>query len=447
MALDLFSDSDVAAWREARPDLEGDLGADGEAASAFLLRGADLLARLPERPARSEAEQRAATEVMAALDEVRDRFLRRHTRALYAELTGNGTRAVRAEDLVYRAADRVPGLTPPRAVVLNERDRLQKDKDGWEIAQGKLLGHVLAHPEAGPHLIEVMLRPTELALEHLEALRTTGRADLGTAHVERRGRVGIAELRNPRHLNAEDDTTLGPLEAAIDLVLLDPEIEVGVLRGGVVEHPRYAGRRIFGAGLNLTHLYRGKISYLFFPVRDLGLVHKVFRGLTAPDRAPEDTVEKLWIAAAETYAIGGGCQLLLTVDHIIAEQGCRCTLPARNEGIIPGAANLRLPRFVGDRLARQAILSGRELEPERLADEMVAPGAMDAAIDRRAAELATAGAVSSVANRRALRIAQEPLDTFRAYMAVYAREQAVCHFSPALIRNLEENWRAHERRD
>ena len=128
-----------------------------------------------------------------------------------------------------------------------------------------------------------------------------------------------------------------------------------MLRGGVVEHPRYAGRRIFGAGLNLTHLYRGQISYLFFPVRDLGLVHKVYRGLSQPE------TEKLWIAAAETFAIGGGCQLLLTVDHILAEEGSRCTLPARNEGIIPGAANLRLPRFVGDRRARQAILSDREL--------------------------------------------------------------------------------------
>ena len=47
-------------------------------------------------------------------------------------------------------------------------------------------------------------------------------------------------------------------------MLLDPAIEIAVLRGGVVEHPRYAGRRIFGAGLNLTHLYRGQISYLFF---------------------------------------------------------------------------------------------------------------------------------------------------------------------------------------
>jgi (3,5-dihydroxyphenyl)acetyl-CoA 1,2-dioxygenase len=70
---------------------------------------------------------------------------------------------------------------------------------------------------------------------------------------------------------------------------------------------------------------------------------------------------------------------------------------------------------------------------------------MDAAIEHRARELASAGAVSGAANRAAFRIGQEPLDTFREYMAVYAREQAVCHFSPALIRNLEENWRAHER--
>jgi thioesterase DpgC len=182
-------------------------------------------------------------------------------------------------------------------------------------------------------------------------------------------------------------------------------------------------------------------------VRDLGLVHKVFRGLTSAERPPEETQEKLWIAAAETYAIGGACQMLLAADHILVEDGCRITLPARNEGIIPGAANLRLPRFVGDRLARQAILSGAEIPRERLADEIVAPEAMDAALEHRAQELSTAGAVSGVANRRALRIGEESLETFREYMAVYAREQASCHFSPALIRNLEENWRAHERGD
>jgi thioesterase DpgC len=437
----------IDSWAGTRPEFDRDFDADAGNATAYLLHGLDLLGRLPAKPGRSEQEQHDATRILGVLDEVRDAFLATHAHALYAALTDNGTRALRADDLVYAAAERMPGLTPKRHVVGAERERLQKDKDGHEIAQGKLLGHVLANPDAGRHLIDAMLRPTDLALLHLDELRATGHVDLGTAAVTRQGKVGTVELRNPRHLNAEDDTTTGPFEAAIDLALLDDQIEVAVLRGGRVEHPRYAGRRIFGAGLNLTHLYRGQISYLFFPVRDLGLVHKVFRGLTDPQRAPEDTIDKLWIAAAETFAIGGGCQLLLTVDHNLIEAGTRCTLPARNEGIIPGAANLRLPRFVGDRRARQAILSDRELAPEELADDIVEPGGMDAAVERTANHLLSAGAVSGVANRRALRIGQEPLETFRAYMATYSREQAVCHFSPALIRNLEENWRAHERTD
>jgi thioesterase DpgC len=334
---------------------------------------------------------------------------------------------LRAEELVYSG---IPGL-PTREQVLAEREHLQKDKQGLEIAQGEYLGDVLADPVAGTRLVERMLEPLDLS--RLDELRRDGRVDLGAAFVERRGSVGYLELRNPRHLNAEDDTTLRASEIAVDLLEADDQVQVCVLRGGVVSHPRYAGRRILGAGLNLTHLYQGKISYLFFPVRDLGFVNKIYRG------------SKLWIAAAETYAIGGACQLLLAVDHIIAEEGCRITLPARNEGIIPGAANLRLPRFVGDRAARRAILSGEELDVHAMADEIVAREEMDEAIEARAAALSTAGAVSGSANRAALRVGQEPLDIFRQYMAVYAREQAYCHFSPALIRNLEENWRAHER--
>jgi len=53
--------------------------------------------------------------------------------------------------------------------------------------------------------------------------------------------------------------------------------------------------------------------------------------------------------------------------------------------------------------------------------------------------------VSAAANRKALRVADEPLDVFRRYMALYAREQAECHYSPALIRNLEQNWDAKRR--
>ena len=52
-----------------------------------------------------------------------------------------------------------------------------------------------------------------------------------------------------------------------------------MLRGGPVQHPRYSGRRIFGAGLNLTRLYQGQLPFMFFVTRDLGFVHKIFRGL------------------------------------------------------------------------------------------------------------------------------------------------------------------------
>jgi thioesterase DpgC len=71
---------------------------------------------------------------------------------------------------------------------------------------------------------------------------------------------------------------------------------------------------------------------------------------------------------------------------------------------------------------------------------------MDAAIARTLALLTGSGVVSAAGNRRALRSGEEPLDEFRRYMAVYAREQAVCHYSPALIANLEKHWDAANRR-
>ena len=64
--------------------------------------------------------------------------------------------------------------------------------------------------------------------------------------------------------------------------------------------------------------------------------------------------------------------------------------------------------------------------------------AIDAAVDRVVEGLTGSGIVSAAGNRRALRVAQEPLDLFRRYMAVYAREQAQCHFSPALIEQSRE---------
>ena len=253
--------------------------------------------------------------------------------------------------------------------------------------------------------------------------------------------------------SAADDPSVAALETAIDLVLLDDAIRVGVLRGGVAVHPKYAGRRIFGSGLNLTHLYHGKISLVEFMLeRELGALSKMYRGhdVAEPGAPLEDRREKPFVAAVESFAIGGSCQILLVMDRVIAEAGSYFNLPARKEGIVPGCANLRLPRFVGERPTRQAIFFNRDFaadsaEGRMLADEVLAAEEIDEAIARAATELLSAGETSLVANRRQLRVAAEPLDVFRRYMAGYAREQAHCFYSPALIDNLERNWEAKRR--
>jgi (3,5-dihydroxyphenyl)acetyl-CoA 1,2-dioxygenase len=59
--------------------------------------------------------------------------------------------------------------------------------------------------------------------------------------------------------------------------------------------------------------------------------------------------------------------------------------------------------------------------------------------------LTSSGVVSVVGNRRQFRVAQEPLDLFRRYLALYAKEQAYCHFNDSLIANLERHWNARSR--
>ena len=153
----------------------------------------------------------------------------------------------------------------------------------------------------------------------------------------------------------------------------------------------------------------------------------------------------------EAFAIGGGCQLLLAMDHVLAERSSFFSLPARKEGIIPGVSNMRLWRFVGDRAARQAILFERQFTADSpagqlICDSVVPDGEMDAALDRTIRALTSSGVVSAAGNRKAMRIGQESIELFRQYMAVYCREQAYCHYSPQLIRNLELNWNAAARR-
>ena len=373
---------------------------------------------------------------------------------IYDALTDGRRRFLRVAELVYAAADRFPGLVPTRAAIDEERERLQKDKLGLEIEQGDFVARLLAHPRTGPHLLYAMSQPLPEAMDRLDDLRHTGSVDLGPMRVDRTGPVGVVTIQNHAFLNSEDDVSTRAMEVAVDLVLLDDSIELGVLRGAPATHPKHAGRRIFGAGINLTHLYQGKISLVEFMIeRELGAVSKMYRGHDVGDPAGgllEHRREKPWIAAVESFAIGGACQWLLVMDRVIAERGSYFNLPARKEGIIPGCANLRLSRMVGERMTRQAIFFNRAFpadspEGRLIADEVVASEDVEDAVERTAAELTSAGTTSLLANRKALRVAGEPLDMFRRYMSNYAAEQARCLYSPALIDNLERNWDAKRR--
>lgn len=372
----------------------------------------------------------------------------------YEALTDGLRRFLTVEELVQKATEAFPDLLPGKAEMAEEAQRPLKEKLGLEKQQGQFLSRILVDPRGGTHLCHAMLLPRPGAQEALERLDQAGTLDLGAVRLERHGKAVHLISSNPPYLNAEDQTTIGAMQLGVDVAILDPKTDIAVLRGDVAQHSKYAGRRIFGSGINLTHLYKGRLPYLWYLERELGFVNKYYRGVASPDAVPDDVegvaTEKPWIAAIEGFAIGGHCQIVLTMDYVLAASDSFMTLPARKEGIIPGAANLRLPRFVGDRLARQLIQAERRIvcdspEGRMICDEIVPPEAMDEAIERTVAMLASAGAVGAIANRRALRVGQEPLDLFRRYAAVYAREQADCHFSPALVRNLEENWGAARR--
>jgi thioesterase DpgC len=435
----------------ARPTRE-DLKADTSKAQRIYRTGTKLLGDWPPKPKRDATQAKGAEMVKGILRTARNAFAHTYVDRIISRISSGYRRFVRAGELVYEVAELCPGLCPTRKEVEAESQFPLSEKDGVEVAQSDFLAHVFAHKVAGLYLIHSMLRPLPQSQELLEKFRRDGRLDLGVAQVQRQGPLGCLFFNNLRYLNAEDDTTVLPLEMATDLVLLSPQIEVGLLRGNPMEHPKYKGRRVFSAGLNLTHLYHGKLSLMFYITRDLGFVNKLYRGLANaafdPD-GPEVTLEKPWIAALEAFAIGGGCQILLVTDYVIAEEGSYFSLPARKEGIIPGVAPMRFSRFMGERMAQQGILfdtafSTTSPVARSLVNEVVPAGRMDEAIERVVARVTGSGVISAGANRKALRVAQEPRDLFRQYMAFYCREQANGHFSPALTANLERNWQENK---
>lgn len=421
---------------------ERELGADQATARRIVTDTADraehLLATLP-RPSDRSPEQRAlAADAKNAARAVRGRFMRLHGEAVYQRLTDGRTADLRLPELVAAAAVAYPGLVPSGDQLAADQGRAQADKEGWEIDQGIFLREVLRSPASGRHLIDAMALPTARAAQLLPEFQRTGELDLGSVRLERRGSAAHLTMCRDDCLNAEDDRQVDDMETAVDLALLDPGVSVGLLRGGEMTHPRYRGRRVFSSGINLKSLHAGQITLVDFLLRrELGYINKLLRGVRVDHSGAWHTssIEKPWVAAVDTFAIGGGAQLLMVFDRVLAAADSYLSLPAAQEGIVPGAGNFRLGRLAGGRVSRQMVLWGRRIhatEPDArlLLDEVVEQDHLDRAVDRSLDRLDSPAVVT---NRRMLNLAEEPPESFRHYMAEFAVQQALRLYSEDVI--------------
>lgn len=158
------------------------------------------------------------------------------------------------------------------------------------------------------------------------------------------GPVGLIRLNRPAALNALNLELTTELSAALSLFEDDPAIGAIVLTGS---------DRAFAAGADIKELQ----DKTFADVYAEQLITRTW------ERAA--TCRKPLIAAVSGHAAGGGCELALMCDIIIAADSAVFTLPETRIGVIPGAGGTqRLTRLVGKAVAMDMILSGREMRAE-----------------------------------------------------------------------------------
>jgi enoyl-CoA hydratase len=157
--------------------------------------------------------------------------------------------------------------------------------------------------------------------------------------VETRGRVGVVTLNRPKALNALSPDLMNELSAALDLFEADDNIGCMIITGS---------EKAFAAGADI----------------------KAMKDKTYMDAYKGDYITANWervvrcrkpvIAAVAGYALGGGCELAMMCDFILAADNAKFGQPEINLGIIPGAGGTqRLPRFVGKSKAMEMTLLGQ----------------------------------------------------------------------------------------
>ncbi|MBB3660986.1 thioesterase DpgC [Rhizobium sp. BK650] len=422
---------------------------DMEILSEWCQEGAHRVDALPPASERSDLEMELVRTYCETVASVRSQAISTYGETVYRLITNDFRDFLRIEAVLERTRGRFPCLLPTQAELETDSRLPLKNKAGHELSIGFSLSQWLANPSVGRHIMASMRLPKADSIALLPGYQLNGYVDLGVVKLTKSEKRADLTLCNTKSLNAEDIELVSAMETAVDIVLLDTDTEVGVLRGGPMEHPKYLNKRVFCSGVDLNKLYSGELPYLFYVIRELGMVSKLLRGLWPGDVMSSETqdrgIEKPWIAAVDGHAIGGGCQLLLVCDHVVAESGSFMSIPARSEGFIPGLANLRLPQYVGRRLANRLIyqngrVSADSSEGKLLVDETARPDDMEKAIEACAARIINMGTAGIISNRRAFRHGAEPLEQFRLYMASFCLEQANCMFGREIIGNLERSW-------
>ena len=161
--------------------------------------------------------------------------------------------------------------------------------------------------------------------------------------VERDGSIAVVLLNRPEALNALSDEMMKALVSALVELDRDEEVRCIVLGGS---------ERVFAAGADIAELAKAS------PI-DLYYQRRVERW---------DVIAGLWtplVAAVSGFCLGGGCELAMACDLIVASETAQFGQPETGVGVIPGAGGTqRLTRAVGKSLAMDVILSGRFLSAE-----------------------------------------------------------------------------------
>ena len=214
--------------------------------------------------------------------------------------------------------------------------------------------------------------------------------------VEREDRVAVVRLNRPKQLNALSGELMGALVGALQELDEDKSVRCLVVAGN---------ERAFAAGADINDLATGTPISLYENRRI-----DAWDGIGA--------VRTPIVAAVSGFCLGGGCELAMLCDLIVASESAKFGQPEINLGVLPGAGGTqRLTRAVGKAVAMDMILSGRMLSArEALAFGLVARVVAQEAWLTEAVRVAQAIAAKSPIS---VRLAKEAVDkAFEAPLAV-----------------------------